>query len=178
VSVFYQPSASNTGTEPWNYSYVLYYNGTDGSHEDTGLAYSTDGLYWSAYTVNPVLNGSGVGGAEAWDCGSATYGTVYKDPAGFHFLYSGRGQDDGMGGCTFPASFDGIGYAFSTDGKTWVKSTSNPIFYIGDGVPYRDERIYTPSIVNDGTGVLKMYYSAYGSSTGGVKKIGMAVQND
>jgi hypothetical protein len=173
VSMFYQPNAADTGAEPWNYKYVMYYNGTDGSHEDTGLAYSTDGSYWNAYTVNPVLSGSGVGGAEAWDCGSATYGTVFSDAMGFHFFYSGRGQDDGFGGCAFPASFGGVGYASSVDGKTWIKSTTNPIFHISDGASYRDERIYTPLVIDDGTGVLKMYYSA--KQTGGPKKIGFAV---
>jgi hypothetical protein len=152
----------------------MYYNGTDGSAEDTGLAYSTDGLYWSAYTGNPVLIGSGTGGSEAWDCGSAVYGTVYIDAGGFHYFYSGRGEDDGFGGCAFPSSFVGIGYAFSTDGKTWVKSTTNPIFDINDGVPYRNVRVYTPSVIDDGTGSLKMYFSAVGSLGAG-KVIGLAI---
>lgn len=172
VNLFYQPNAANTGTEPWNYKYVMYYNGTDGSHEDTGLAYSTDGINWSAYTANPVLSGTHTGGSEAWDCGSATYGTVLKDSFGYHYFYSGRGEDDGAGGCTFPASFTGIGYASSVDGKTWVKDTKS-IFKISDGVSYRSGRIYTPSIIDDGSGFLKMYFSVKDSS-GGLKKIGYA----
>lgn len=171
-NVFYQPAAINTGTEPWNYKYVMYYNGTDGSHEDTGLAYSVDGLTWSAYTANPVLSGSGIGGSEAWDCASSTYGTVYKDALGFHYFYSGRGQDDGSGGCASPASFNGIGLASSSDGKTWVKD-AKPIFEISNGVAYRDGRIYTPSVINDGSGHLLMYFSAK-DSIGGLKKIGYA----
>ena len=175
VNLFYQANALNTGTEPWNYSYVMYYDGTDGSVEETGLAYSTDGSYWNAYTVNPVLDGSSVG---AWDCKSSVYGTIYKDSAGAHYFYSGKGEDDGIGGCTFPVSgnFDGIGYAYSADdGKTWTKSTANPIFHVNDGMPYRDDRIYTPSVVDDGTGILKMYYSA--KEVGGPKKIGLAILN-
>jgi hypothetical protein len=169
--VFYQPNATNTGTMPWNYSYVMYYDGTNGNNEDTGLAYSTDGLDWSAYTGNPVLNNASAG---AWDCVSAIYGTVYKDAAGFHYFYSGKGQDNGSGGCVAPASgnFNGIGYASSTDGETWVKDT-NPIFATSDGVPYRTGRIYTPSVINDGSGILRMYFSAQ-DSAGGAKKIGYA----
>jgi len=172
VNLFYQPSASNTGTEPWNYRYVMYYDGTNGSTEDTGLAYSTDGLYWSAYSATPVLDGSLVG---AWDCESSVYGTVYKDSVGYHYFYSGRGEDDGFGGCAFPASgsFDGIGYASSTDGKTFLKSATNPIFHVNDGAYYRNERIYTPSILDDGSGVLRMYYTA--KEVGGPKKIGLAI---
>jgi len=172
VNLFYQSGAANTGTDPWNYAYVMYYDGTDGSHEDTGLAYSTDGIYWNAYTANPVLSGSGTGGIEAWDCGSATYGTVLKDSTGYHFFYSGRGMDDGSGGCTFPASFVGIGYASSTDGKTWSRDT-RPIFQISDSIPYRSGRIYTPSVINDGSGILRMYFSVK-DSIGGPKKIGYA----
>jgi hypothetical protein len=174
VFLVYQPDATNTGTEPWSYSYVMYYDGTDGGHEYTGLAYSANGSYWSAYTGNPVLSGSGTGGAQAWDCASAVYGTVFRDSIGFHYIYSGRGVDDGSGGCAFPSSFDGIGYASSVDGKTWIKSTGNPIFHTSDeGAYYRTNRIYTPSVVDDGSGVLKMYYSARGSAD--PKKIGLAV---
>jgi hypothetical protein len=171
VDLFYQPNASNSGTEPWNYRYVMYYDGTDGSHEDTGLAYSVDGLYWNAYTANPVLSGSSAG---AWDCYSAVYGTVYRDSAGFHYFYSGKGQDDGSGNCIDTASnnFDGIGYASSTDGETWVKGGS-PIFTTGDGVPYRSGRVYTPSVINDGSGILRMYFSVT-DATGAPKKIAYA----
>jgi hypothetical protein len=171
VYLFYQPSASNTGVEPFNYSYVMYYDGTDGSHEYTGLAYSLDGLSWSAYAVNPVLDGSSVGG---WDCYSDTYGTVYKDSEGFHYFYSGQGLD--IGGVCNPSlngSFNGLGFASSTDGKTWVKSSSNPIFDISDGV--YSQRVYTPRIVDDGSGVLKMYYTASDDPTGEYAKIGLAV---
>ncbi|MEK7608690.1 MAG: dockerin type I domain-containing protein [Patescibacteria group bacterium] len=172
VALFYQPSAANSGSEPWDYKYVMYYNGTDGGHEDTGLAYSVDGLSWSAYTVNPVLSGSHVGGSQAWDCVSATYGTIIRNSFGYHFFYSGRGQDDGLGGCAFPASFNGIGYASSSDGKTWFKNPT-PIFQVGDGVPYRSGRIYTPSVIRDGSGVFRMYFSVR-DSAGGAKKIGYA----
>jgi hypothetical protein len=86
---------------------------------------------------------------------------VYRDVIGFHFWYSG--------GVLSPS--EGIGYAFSTDGKTWTKSP-NYIFHISDGVSYRNDRVYTPAIIDDGTGVLKMYYSA--KATVGPKKIGWA----
>jgi len=171
INIFYQPSAADTGTNPWNYKYVMYYDGTDGAHEDAGLAYSTDGLNWSAYTANPVLSGSSAG---SWDCYSSAYGTIYKDSMGFHYFYSGKGRDDGSGNCIDTASnnFDGIGYAFSTDGETWVKD-AKPIFHVSDGVPYRSGRIYTPSVINDGSGILRMYFSAT-DSTDTPKKIGYA----
>lgn len=172
VSVFYQPNAVNTGTEPWDYKYVMYYDGTDGSHEETGLAYSTNGLLWNAYTTNPVLSASRVGGTEAWDCVSAVYGTVFHDSFGYHYIFSGKGQDNGSGGCASPSNFNAIGYASSVDGKTWAKD-SNPIFKTSDAVPYRSGRIYTPSVIDDGSGTLRMYFSVT-DATGSPKKIGYA----
>jgi hypothetical protein len=158
VFLFYQPSAVNSGDDPWSYSYVMYYDGTTGAIEQIGLAYSTDGLFWKAYDSNPVLP---VSTSPAWDSNYTTFGTVYRDALGFHFWYSGG----------VIASSEGIGYAFSTDGKTWTKNP-NYIFNISDAVSYRNARVYTPSIIDDGTGVLKMYYSA--KATVGPKKIGWA----
>lgn len=158
VSLFYQANAANSGADPWAYSYTMYYDGTDGSREQTGLAYSADGVFWKAYVDNPALT---VSPSPAWDSNDSAYGTVYRDAHGFHFWYSG--------GVSSPN--EGIGYAFSADGKTWTKN-STPIFQTSDGVAYRNSRTYTPSVIDDGSGTLKMYYTAVGA--GGVKKIGRA----
>ena len=49
ISIIYQPGAANDGTDPFEYSYVLYYDATDGISEITGLAYSKNGLHWTRY---------------------------------------------------------------------------------------------------------------------------------
>jgi len=136
----------------------MYYDGTDGSIEETGLAYSTDGLSWTAFTGNPVLAVT----PTAWDSNDAVYGTVYHDTNGFHYWYGGGVADP----------YDGIGIATSADGGTWTKSPS-PILDINDGVAYRNARCCTPSVVNDGTGYLKMYYQA--EQTGDSIDIGLAI---
>jgi hypothetical protein len=161
ICLFYQPGAANSGTDPWSYSYVMYYDGTTGGQESTGLAYSADGLYWQAYAANPVLP---VAGGTAWDSDFSSYGTVYRDELGMHFWFSGGKTQVG----------DGIGYAFSADnGLTWTRTPNYNIFHIIDGVPYRAQRVYTPSVIDDGTGILKMFYSARGNT--GEYKIGLAV---
>lgn len=172
IFLIYQAGATNCGTEPWDYSYVMYYDGTDGASEFTGLAYSTDGFHWTAYTANPVLNGSAT---PAWDCSDSAYGTVRYDGSSYHFWYCGGGGDNGSGGCQQSPVHEGIGYASSADGKNWTKHANNPIFHIDDGVSYRDSRTYTPAVVDDGSGQLKMYYSARQSGSGQAKKIGLAV---
>jgi len=166
IDVIYQPSASDTGTEPWNYRYVMYYDVTDGGREFTGLAYSSNGVHWTRYP-SLVLQGST---SYAWDCSDDAYGTVYRDANGYHFWYSGGGG--GSGDCVDHPVHEGIGYASSSDGKSWTKDSGNPIFHISDGVGYRDDRMYTPAVVDDGSGILRMYYSAQGSEP---KKIGLAV---
>lgn len=160
ISLVYQAVASDTGTNPWNYSYVMYYDGTSGGTEETGLAYSADGLFWTAYAPNPVL---ARGGGTVWDANYATYGAVMRLGGTWHFWYSG-----GVSGAN-----EGIGYASSSDSFTWTKDTGNPIFHISQGVSHRIQRVYTPSVIDDGSGILKMYYSAIG--TDGLYKIGLAL---
>ena len=169
VYLFYQASATNTGTNPWSYSYIMYYDAATGSSEVTGLAYSADGVFWTRYGTTPVLD---KGAGDAWDCDDASYGTVYHDEAGFHYWYSGAGTPDGSGGCLDTPLVKGIGYAGSTDGLSWTKS-SQPIFHVSQGVSYRSQRVYTPAVVDDGSGTLKMYYTAVGGD--GIKKIALAL---
>ena len=164
IDVIYQSGATDTGDDPWNYSYVMFYDGTNGSNEETGSAYSTDGMHWTAYAGNPVVRRGLL--ADSWDNNDAAYGTVIRDNSGFHFWYSGGGP--ASGGYVHA----GIGYAFSLDGLTWTKAL-DPIFHIDDeNASHRDERTYTPSVVDDGSRRLKMYYSA--KSENGDYAIGLA----
>jgi len=170
INIHYQPAASNTGSDPWNYRYVMYYDGTNGNNEYTGLAYSTDGLYWSAYPTgtpgNPVLQGQ----PNSWDSVSTAYGTVIQEsPTSYVYFYSGGNGSTAYGS----AVSQGIGLATSGDGLTWTKDPGNPIFNISQGVSYRNQRDYTPDVILGGDGVLRMYYSAVGNS--GVKDIGLAI---
>jgi len=157
--VFYQSGASNTGTNPWNYNYVMFYDGTTGGMESTGLAYSNDGKYWIAYTDNPVIDHGNPG---EWDSDFATFGTMYIDSSGlYHFWYSG-GQT---------STHEGIGQATSTDGLHWVKDSSY-LYHIGPTEPtYRARRCYTPYILDDGSGTLKMYYTGSPSDSGSGSRI-------
>jgi LPXTG-motif cell wall-anchored protein len=67
----------------------------------------------------------------------------------------------------------GIGVAFSSDGQNFTKSSSNPIFYITDGFPWRNDRTYTPFVIPDGVNWI-MYYSGR-STPAGVYSIGYAL---
>lgn len=106
-----------------DYSYVMYFDGTDGSFEQIGLAYSADGLNWTQYGTDPVLprGGGPWGNTDTWDSSYVYPATVIYANGKYHMWYSG-GQT---------ASHQGIGYAESDDGINWTKSTNNPITALG-----------------------------------------------
>ena len=164
ADVIYNPTGSEFITEPtseasvWANKYVMYYDGTTGGSESIGLAVSNDGLNWEGYNggLAPVLAGTGVAGD--WDRTYVSRSTVIKEnDDAYHMWYSGGdGRMD-----------HGIGYVFSTDGINWTRDASNPIFYKGDGVAWRDSRTYCPVVIGD-----EMWLS--GVSSAGVYTIGYA----
>lgn len=140
VSVLHNPGATNSGGNPFNYSFTMYYDGTTGGVQVIGLAYSADGNYWTRYGNAPVL---GLGAPGQWDSNYVTSGEVVRDGSGqWHLWYSGG----------VAAAHEGIGHAVSTDGINWTKDAANPIFHISDGVPWRNVRTYTPSVLYSPTG--------------------------
>lgn len=150
-SIFYNPTATNTGTDPFGYTYTMYYDGTTGGTESIGLAYSTDGITWNGHDANtdgkadPVLDGV----EGTWVVNYSSRATIIKNAVDdYEMWYSG-----GIG-----AMNNGIGYATSTDGINWIKDASNPIFHKDDGITWRDSRTYCPSVIKDGT-TYKMWFT-------------------
>ena len=146
--VLFNPSASNTGTNPFSYSYAMYYDGTTGGTEEVGLAYSTDGKYWSLRSKVLSLGSSG-----SWDDNYACFGTVLYFEGIWHMWYSGgrTGTGGGMG-------TTGIGYATSPDGIAWTKHTANPLTSLGGygtfggmgpAGSWNEKRNYTPMVLYD-----------------------------
>jgi parallel beta-helix repeat protein len=164
ASLFYNSTASNSGSSPWSYSYVMYYDATDGGREFLGLAYSSDGLNWTANSQSPTLN---ISSGSAWDNVSVSYCSVYRDENGYHMWYSGS---------EVSGANHGIGYAYSDDGISWTKDAGNPIFSISDGNAYRNSRTYTPTVVDEGEGMLRMFFTAFKSGDAD-KKIATAYLN-
>jgi len=150
--VLYNTSGSATldDADIWNNKFVMYYDATTGGDESIGLAYSTNGMHWKGY--GEVLSGGGVG---AWDNDYATFCTVVKDGSFYHMWYSGG---DGK-------SNHGIGYAWATDGINWTKDSQNPILYKDDGVPWRNERTYTPVVIGQSSS-WQMWFSGKDAATG------------
>jgi len=134
----------------------LYYHGFSftGVHQ-IGLATSPDALNWTKYGGNPVMTP----GPASWDGQSVRVPMVWKEgPTDYRMIYTGNGS----GGMQ-------VGYATSTDGISWTKSASNPVF--------NDPTWATGATEN--WGVMKvgseylMWYSNFG-----MRESGIAVSTD
>lgn len=132
-------------TSIMNNRYVMYYDGTTGGDEFIGVGGSLDGKHWVGNPTGlPVLDHppSGSGPEYVSRC------TVLKEAGVYRMWFS-------HGATTMD---DGIGYAESTDGISWEEDPNNPIFHVNDGVTWRLDRTYTPSVIKDGW-TYKMWFS-------------------
>ncbi len=171
--MIYNPSGSNSPDDInlWNNKYVMYYMGTTGGNECIGLAYSDNATHWKRYGNDPVLSPCTLANdpSACWDYYSVGYCSVINLSGSWQMWYGG-----GEG------TNHGIGYATSTDGISWTKHPDNPIFHVSNGIPWSDNRTYTPWVIYDvanfdGHGdacPYKMWYS--GRSTDGKYSVGYA----
>ena len=101
--------------------YQLWYTGWDSTNLRIGYATSPDGINWTKYAGNPVLN---LGEAGSWDSAGVTSPTVVYHNNTYHLWYSG-GEEMQPGN---PFLNDPLpGYATSSDGINWTKYAGNPI---------------------------------------------------
>jgi predicted GH43/DUF377 family glycosyl hydrolase len=148
-------------------TYQMWYVGN--GHHRIGYATSTDGITWTKYAGNPVLD---VGSPSSWDEGVVSFAGVISDSGIYKMWYSGGGIS-GFGGIIR------TGYATSTTGITWTKYTSNPVLDVGpsawDGFWASD-----PHVISDGVSY-KMWYSGLEGplcSASEVFRIGLATSTD
>ena len=120
-------------------------SGTDG-HTNIGYATSTDGINWTKYIDNPVLRT----GADTWDSINVQDPHVIKQGSMYYMWY---------GGGSSTSNYDQqVGFAYSSDGISWTKSTYNPVLAKGAPGQWDANTASFPSVVND-DGVLKMWYT-------------------
>ena len=133
----------------------MYYHGFSGSTHQIGLATSHDGLNWAKYPGNPVFTP----GPDPWDANQVRVPMVWKEGlTDYRMIYSGVGS----GGMQ-------VGYATSTDGISWIKHPSNPVF---------NDPVWATG-ATENWGVMKvgseylMWYSDFG-----MRQSGIAVSTD
>jgi len=139
VAMLYNPSASNSGSDPFDYTYTMYYDGTTGGVEVIGLGYSADGTHWTRYGNSPVVD---LGAPGEWDSNYVTNGSMIPGDDGTWRMWYSGGQS---------SAHQGIGYATSSDGINWTRDPGNPLYSVNDGVDWRDDRCYTPSVLSSTT---------------------------
>lgn len=163
--IIINPDATNTGDNPFDYTFAAYFDGHK-SHHIVGLAYSEDGITWTGYDrtgngrADPIFTGSGT--PNTWDKHSVIANTVIKNDDGtFQMWYSGSGGANAE---------KGLGYATSEDGINWTRDPYNPIFHKNDNVKWRQNETHWPSVLKKDD-CYKMWYSG---RHGGKHSIGYA----
>lgn len=155
--------------------YKMWYTGGGAVLPDETLrsrinyATSTDGIRWTKYANNPVLDVS----LNSWDSlGVETVSVIIDRDAPtdqrYKMWYAGQ---------TFNAYRYEIGYAYSADGIAWQKH-GEPVLTVGTAEDWDNCFLEGPSVIKDGA-VYKMWYAAYdcsvdGQSTDGKVNVGYA----
>jgi predicted GH43/DUF377 family glycosyl hydrolase len=147
----YLPSVNIIGS-----TFHMWYAGAKGDPidyvpwvEQVGYATSLDGINWTKYANNPVLD---LGTANTWDSKWATAPCVSYHGNTYHMWFSG-----------WPTSSElfRIGYATSADGITWEKYASNPILAPES---WEQPRVQNPNVILIGN-TYHMWYSGGGFFT-------------
>lgn len=119
--------------------FKMWYHGGYTSGVNTryiGYATSSDGISWTKYGSNPVLS---PGSSGQWDESTVADCCVIKiAPGDYRMWYLGKNA----------SNVQAIGYATSTDGISWSKYGSNPVFQSGTAGQWDDGTIYGLRVIN------------------------------
>ena len=150
-------------------TFYAYYNAwNNAQNKKLGLATSTDGIAWTKYGT-PVLP---LGAPGAWDDGDIGAPCVWIENTTWYMLYCGA----------HAASTNyKIGLATSTDGVTWSKSESNPVFSPSSPGAWDSGAVLSGTCMLKEGSTYKLYY--WGWPSGGFNtypywKIGLATSTD
>ena len=134
--------------------YKMWYAGdaTIGGAQRIGYATSPDGIVWTKYSGNPVIDRGSLG---SWDDSRVFPGTVVAWNGIYELWYTGVNR-------TEPVSR--IGRATSADGISWVKDQSNPIIDVGPAGMWDEKSVVRPMVLLQG-GQHMMWYGGFGNSS-------------
>jgi predicted GH43/DUF377 family glycosyl hydrolase len=122
---------SNTGT------YEMWYTGYDSNWVGRiGYATSPDGVNWTKYGGNPVLN---VGASDSWEDEDVAGPAVLEDGGIYHMWYA---ANDGIA--------SRIGHVTSANGTSWTRDPANPVLDIGPSGNWDWLNVYYPNAVKVG----------------------------
>lgn len=155
------PSVIKEGTvyKMWFTTLDAYVNGqpTDGKG-NIGYATSSNGINWSVHPAAVLIAGD----QNNWDSASAAEPSVLKIGNTYHMFYSALDQ--------WTIENFQVGYAHSTDGINWTKSTLNPVLKVGTAGQWDRYWASHPTVMYDSTIYkFKMWYT--GRDTANIKTL-------
>lgn len=145
----------DTTYKMWLTTVDTYSNGqsTDGKG-NIAYATSSNGINWSVHPSAVIIAGN----QNNWDSVSSAEPSVLKVGNTYHMFYSALDQ-------WVVENFQ-VGYAHSTDGINWTKSTLNPVLKIGTTGQWNRYWASHPSVIYDSTtNKFKMWYTGRDTST-------------
>jgi predicted GH43/DUF377 family glycosyl hydrolase len=149
-----------------NGQYKMWYTGGPMGIAVTKIGYATspDGITWTKYAGNPVIEP----GTSAWDMGGPMGNCVLVVAEVYKMWYSAYE--------VFPSNTSRIGYATSIDGIVWqVDTLNNPVLTLGASGQWDDFAVIWPHVQYlDST--YFMWYT--GASGPGEEQVGMATSLD
>lgn len=137
----------------------MWYGG-HGTNRRIGYAYSPDGINWTKYEGNPVLD---IGSPGSWDDEQVIGPHVLFNSDTFHMWYWAKGNYEHYS----------IGYATSTDKVNWTKYENNPVLTTSLKF-WESASVIYPCVHYDGT----TYHMWYSGSNGDYVTIGYATSPD
>ncbi|MBN2424088.1 MAG: T9SS type A sorting domain-containing protein [Calditrichaceae bacterium] len=123
----------------------MWYTGEDGQHYRIGYATSPDGITWTKFHANPVVE---FGYEGMWDEGEVMHPMVLYDGDSLRMWYNGYGQ-----------GLQRTGYATSKNGIYWYKHSKNPVLSLGPEGAWVDYQLIMMSVLYE-DGEYKMWFTA------------------
>ena len=149
-------------------TFMMWYGGEDSHQIDSiGLATSTDGIFWTRYSGNPVFT---IGPVSGWEAYSVNEPWVIREGGEYKLWYIGQRFSHSAG-----ITSQSVGYATSPDGIHWTRYSDNPVLSASGG-GFDDKYVNRPVVFSVGSGYV-MYYIGISKETGG-GKMGMATSTD
>ncbi|MBK8681523.1 MAG: T9SS type A sorting domain-containing protein [Bacteroidetes bacterium] len=120
---------------------------TDGKG-NIGYATSLDGIHWEVFPSSVLIAGA----QDNWDSASIAEPIVIKVGSKYYMFYSALNQ--------WAIENFQIGFAESTDGINWTKSTENPVLQIGNTNEWDRYWATHPTVIYDSiANKFKMWYT-------------------
>ena len=143
--------------------YKMWYSGMRvGMFPQIGYATSPDGVTWTKFPGNPVIQ---MGSPGEWNGNGTSGASVLFIGGMYRAWYTGTGFD----------GLSRIGYATSVDGTSWTDFPGNPVLNISAPGNWDSERVGLPCVLLNGT-EYEMWFTGYDGT--GYGRIGYATSPD